>query len=271
MSLSDEHKNIRGILFDKDGTLIDFNSIWIPLAFELTNRLLAESPLPEKRRRLQRETLLKKIGVEADGSMRPGSIYASGTEEDLAETLYFSARELGCELPDYASFLASIRGEVRTYMDAHRRFIRPVPGAAQTLSALLEQGLTLGISTSDNEENTILCLRETGLLSYFHYIGCPDVRLNPKPSGDILWDFGSKFALKPEEIAVVGDTAVDIAFARQNNAGLAIGVLNGAGENGELTEAADYILPTVAEILQDGRPVWESPDEMSTTQTLPAR
>lgn len=263
MSLHDEQKSIRGILFDKDGTLIDFNSIWIPLAFELTDSLLANYRGAQHSE--YRQTLLRKIGVEMDGTMIPGSIYASGTEEELADVLYHTAQGLNISLPDYASFSSSLRGKVNTYMSTHKRSIRPVYDAEQTLAALREHGLTLGISTSDNEENTIVCLEETGLLKYFHYIGCPDDVKNPKPSGDILLDFSNRFGLKPEEVAVVGDTAVDIAFAKQNHAGLAIGVLSGAGGNEELTEKADYVLPTIAGMIHNGLPIWKHADANITT------
>jgi phosphoglycolate phosphatase len=254
--LSEKHTGIRGILFDKDGTLIEFNSIWIPLAFELTDKLLVSGSVPDPLRQAHRQTLLRKIGIDENGGMAPGSVYASGTEQELSEVLYRSAGELELTLPDYNSFFDSIHRDVTDYMEAHRHSIYPVPKAAQTLAALRELGLILGISTSDSEENTRLCLEETELLPYFHYIGCPSASLNPKPAGDILLDFSSQFGLLPEEVAVVGDTAVDVAFAKRNHAGLAIAVTNGAGGHDELARKADYILPGISGLLSGGQPIW---------------
>ena len=258
--MSEIHTGIRGILFDKDGTLIDFDSIWIPLAFELTDRLLANGSVPAPLREAHRRTLLRKIGVDENGGMSPESVYASGTEQELAEVLYRSAGELEFALPDYGSFFASIHRDVAAYMDTHRHSISPVPKAAQTLETLRELGLILGVSTSDSEENTRLCLEETKLLPYFHYIGCPNASRNPKPSGDILLDFSSRFGILPEEVAVVGDTAVDIAFAKRNHAGLAIAVMNGAGGHDELARKADYVLPGISGLLCGGQPIWENRD-----------
>jgi len=252
--LNKQNKRIRGILFDKDGTLIDFNSIWIPLAFELTSKLFFKYQILPK----QKAVLLDRIGVSPDGNMVSGSIYASGTEDDLAKALYQSGKEMGICLPDYNFFLECIQSEVKTYMQAHRSQIRPVPHAGRTLAALKNMGLTLGISTSDNEENTRICLEETGLLKYFQYIGCPGDSKSPKPSGDILLDFSAKFGIKPEEVAVVGDTSVDIAFAKQNHAGLAIGVLSGAGNREDFKENADYVFSSIAGLLDDRLPIWEA-------------
>lgn len=255
--MSEIHTGIRGILFDKDGTLIDFDSIWIPLAFELTDKLLVNGSVPAELREEHRQTLLRKIGIDENGGMAPGSVYASGTEQELAEVLYRSAEKLRFTLPDYDSFFTDIHRDVASYMDGHRHSISPVPKASQTLAALRELGLILGVSTSDSEENTRLCLEETELLPYFQYIGCPNASRNPKPSGDILLDFSNRFGILPEEIAVVGDTAVDIAFAKKNHAGLAIAVMNGAGGHDELARKADYVLPGISGLLCGGQPIWE--------------
>lgn len=132
-------------------------------------------------------------------------------------------------------------------MTAHKSNIRSIGDAGGTLAASREKGLILGVSTSDSEENTRICLEKTGLMKYFHYIGCPDDYKRPKPSEDILMDFSAKFGVEPEEVAVVGDTSTDIAFARQNNAGLAIGVMSGAGDEGSLS-GADILLNDVNEL-----------------------
>lgn len=255
MNATDKHHKIRGILFDKDGTLIDFNSIWIPLAFELTNQLL-DSCAAEKMGSEHKKILLQRIGIRADGSVIPGSIYASGTQDDFADILYRSARELGFCLPQYDSFLEEVSNQVKSYMFTHRHFIRPVPKAYETLAALAKMGFILGVSTSDSEENTRFCLGETEMLQYFSYIGCPSRCISPKPSGDIFQDFMDRFELTPQEIAVVGDTSVDIAFAKSNHAALAIGVLNGTGKKEELSEDADILLPTIAGLIRNGDPIW---------------
>ncbi len=245
-------KRIRGILFDKDGTLIDFNSIWIPLAFNLTDKLCNQYKLVNK----DKAALLERIGIQSDGNILQNSIYASGTEEDIAEAFYIYIKELETCPTEFDSVLKYVRYEIKTYMKSHESQIQSVQDAGRTLAALRKMGLTLGVSTSDNEENTRVCLKATGLLKYFQYIGCPDDSRNPKPSGDILMDFGAKFSINPEEIAVVGDTATDIAFAKQNHAGLAIGVLSGAGYKEDFNEAADYILPSIAGMICGDSPIW---------------
>ncbi len=243
-SLKERKKRIRGILFDKDGTLIDFNTFWVPLAFELAGKLLSESKLgPE-----HRISLLGHIGIRPDGNIIQDSIYASGTLEDTAQALYLYMKEQGCRLPGIDGFKGTLEKMIRAYAMAQRSKIRSIGNVKETLSALNEKGLLLGISTSDSEENTRLCLEETELISCFRYIGCPGYSKRPKPSGDILFDFSAKFKVAPEEIAVVGDTYTDIAFARENHAGIAVGVLSGAGTAQSLS-GSDILLRDVNELV----------------------
>ena len=56
---------IKGILFDKDGTLIDFYEVWGKAAVKVAKRLCDARRMPERQRMLLRE-----MGV-ADGRVDP--------------------------------------------------------------------------------------------------------------------------------------------------------------------------------------------------------
>ena len=53
--------------------------------------------------------------------------------------------------------------------------------------------------------------------------------------------------LKPEDVAIVGDTPHDIRTGRNAGLGLCIGVLSGAGSKADLREA-DVILSSLADV-----------------------
>ena len=70
---------IRGILFDKDGTLIDVNDTWVPLYRQILMEMMGASPD-------EAEAMMEKAGLDrASGRFLPGSILAGGTTRQLVE------------------------------------------------------------------------------------------------------------------------------------------------------------------------------------------
>jgi phosphoglycolate phosphatase len=70
---------IKGILFDKDGTLIDVNGTWVPFYKYL---LAQEFGASEQ----EAEAMMEKAGYEPAGKrFLPGSVLASGTTQQLVE------------------------------------------------------------------------------------------------------------------------------------------------------------------------------------------
>jgi phosphoglycolate phosphatase-like HAD superfamily hydrolase len=73
---------IRGILFDKDGTLLDFNSIWVPAANCMIDKILYKYSKFDNT--IIRNKLLQSIGIEGENISGQG-ILASGTVFDIAD------------------------------------------------------------------------------------------------------------------------------------------------------------------------------------------
>ncbi len=63
----------------------------------------------------------------------------------------------------------------------------------------------------------------------------------------MLEQFAERFAITPKEVAIVGDTANDIKFAKQCEA-VSIGVLSGVSGKKEL-RGADYVIDSVEYLL----------------------
>ena len=69
--------------------------------------------------------------------------------------------------------------------------------------------------------------------------------------------FCNRFSLPSKEVAVVGDTLVDMDFAINSQAGLKVGVLSGTGSEEILKPKADLILGSINSIFVDDSFVWE--------------
>ncbi len=225
---------IRGILFDKDGTLVDFNRTWFGITMELAHK--AADGDEAKARAL----------VEAGGydwemeKFRGGSVVAAGTIHDIVDLWH----------PELT--LEEKRKRIRAYDDyavseGSRRAVA-IDGLRETLEALVAQGFVLGIATNDSEAGARATAEALGLTSLFTVIIGYDSVARAKPHADQLHLFAAKTALAPEAIAMVGDNAHDLEMAHAAGAGLAVGVLSGNSTLDDLGPLSDAMLGSIAEL-----------------------
>jgi phosphoglycolate phosphatase len=225
---------MRGILFDKDGTLIDFHASWSRLFRELCLDL-AEG---DGRRA---DAMLRQGGMDPEtGIVRAGSVFAAGNSVDIVNAWYpelsGTARTGMVERIDQVFYENGIRYSV------------PIPGVKETLARLAEAGMTMGVATSDGTAGTRAALAVLGMQTYLPHVFGYDSVAAPKPAPDIVFAFAEAMGAHPEEIAVIGDNTHDLEMARRAGAGAAIGVLSGTGKAEDLAPLADAILDSVRDL-----------------------
>ena len=71
--------SVKAVIFDKDGTILDFDALWVPVAIKATD-LILEKLAADK---VSPELLLDAIGVVGDTSSLEGS-FCHGTYRDMA-------------------------------------------------------------------------------------------------------------------------------------------------------------------------------------------
>ena len=81
-------EKVKAILFDKDGTLMDFHSIWIKVAEELVAECINLYELPKS----MQPTLLKEMAWRV--FVNPRSAIAAGTSLDVAKGFVSILRHL---------------------------------------------------------------------------------------------------------------------------------------------------------------------------------
>ena len=86
---------IRGILFDKDGTLVDFFSLWLKAALEVTPAFLRENNLDDNAQ--MTDYVLRAMGVE-DGKVDPKGALAYKSYQEIAEDICRALEEKGIVL-----------------------------------------------------------------------------------------------------------------------------------------------------------------------------
>lgn len=237
---------IKGILFDKDGTLLEFDKTWRPIALEVIKRIKARYGLDG----FYQEKLGEAIGLFDSYIDSIGSL-SSGTNKDVAMD-FLSVCSFIEDKEEFISWSTATFNEVAATFPFYT-----VEGAKNIMSRLKERGIVIGLATADTLTNAEVFLRKSGLLPYFDFIGADDGIVKPKPDSAYMVSFCNRFSLPSKEVAVVGDTLVDMDFAINSQAGLKVGVLSGTGSEEILKPKANLILGSINNIFVDDSFVWE--------------
>lgn len=225
---------IKAVLFDKDGTLVDFERTWLAVAEAMA---LAAA----RGDRAEADRLLDLSGFDrARRCFLPDSVFAAGTNAEIVALWYPGMSPVEQRERTLAfNVFTAVEGAARAVA---------LPGVTEAIGKLHESGLRLGVATNDSTEGARLTLAALGLAEKFDAAYGYDAVANPKPAADPVHAFAAATGLSPEAILVAGDNGHDMAMARAAGAGLAVGVLSGNGTRGTLAPLADAVLASVAEL-----------------------
>jgi phosphoglycolate phosphatase len=223
---------IRAILFDKDGTLVDFQRTWGPAVQAVMQRLSSGD-----RAAYERLVAASRF-VEAEQRFLPDSpLIAEPTS--VYGALWATA--LGHQAN--AEFFAEID---RLLCDATTRHLAAIGDPKTLLAALAARGYRLGMITNDAEITARAHARKLGLDRYLEFVAGYDSGFGAKPDPGPVLGFAQAVGVAPSETAVIGDSVLDLAAARAAGA-IAIGVLTGPAPSEVLAPHADALLTSAAE------------------------
>jgi phosphoglycolate phosphatase len=224
------NRTIKGIVFDKDGTLFDFQATWGAWS---RGFILEESGGDAG----LMDRLAEALGYDlATNSFHPHSVVIAHTTEIVADTI----------LP----LLPGVsKSDLLARMDARAVSAPQVEAAplAAVLGRLRAMGIMLGVATNDTEAPARAHLSAAGVDVLFDFIAGSDSGFGGKPAPGQLLAFAQSVGLAPQECAMVGDSLHDLHAARA--AGMvAVGVLSGMAGADTLGPEADFVLGSIADL-----------------------
>ena len=223
--------SIRGLLFDKDGTLFDFEKTWN----SWTSRILTEV---SKQSDVSISALADAIDFDLKtGKLLPQSIVIAGTHRQVTAALHTKLSNWDFE--HLESYLLDYVIKTRQY---------EVVPLQKYFRKLKSEGLLLGVMTNDAERGAQAHLAAAGIFDLLDFVAGSDTGFGCKPAPEPLLAFAKITGLKPDEIAMVGDSLHDLQAAQAAGM-MRVAVLTGVATEDELKKHADLVLPSIANLL----------------------
>jgi phosphoglycolate phosphatase len=224
---------ISGILFDKDGTLLDFAKSWEPV-----NRRAAHYAADGDRDLADR--LMRACGMDPEtGETTGDSLFAASSTGEIAAGMIEAGSTHTLEDLVHHFDLFFLEGAANAV---------PLADLQKVFLGLRARGLKLGIASSDNEASIRRMAEGQHLLPMLDYIAGYDSGHGVKPNPGMIEGFSRACGIALSEIAMVGDNAHDMHMARNAKAGLAVGVLTGTSGAATLSPFADHVVGSIEDL-----------------------
>ncbi len=227
-------ETVRAILFDRDGTLIDFDPTWVPCFSRMLETLSGgHNALLRK--------LLDASGLDRERSgFRRGALVLTHAPIDYAPLW---ADALGVDFDD--AFLSRVSALL---LESCTLAVTPFEDTVSTISALKERGLTVGLATNGTQATARKQLEALGVLPHFEFVAGYDSGFGRKPEPGQLLAFARHIGCQPDEVAMIGDSLHDMDAARAAGC-RAIAVATGAVPASELRAHSDHVIDSLAGLL----------------------
>jgi phosphoglycolate phosphatase len=229
-------RRLKGVLFDKDGTLIDLQLTWGP-AIHAAIHALAEGDAAK----LRAQAEILHFDIDAQRFHATSPIVSGATAQ------YGAAWAVALGRTDFPA----LRLEIDEICAVEcLRSLTAIGDPVAVVDALRGQGLKLGLATNDAEASARRHLDQLGLSGRMDFICGYDTGHGAKPGPGMVEAFARAIGASPSEVALVGDSLHDLDSARAAGA-VAVAVLSGIATRGDLAPHADYVLADVSEL-----PAW---------------
>lgn len=222
-----------GVLFDKDGTLIDFHLTWGPAVHATIHALADGDPAL-----VQAQAEALHFSIET-GRFLDSSPLVAGSTADYGLRW---AKALG------RTDLAVLKAEIDALTAAESlRTLTPIAETPAVFSALSGMGLRLGVATNDSERSARRQIEALGVSSFVDFIAGYDSGHGIKPGPGMVLAFADFLGAPASRVLVVGDTLHDISAARAAGA-VSVAVLSGPAERPALEPHADHVIAHIGDL-----------------------
>ena len=240
--------DISAVLFDKDGTLLDYHLTWTGINRDAA--IFAASGDPAR----AQQYLVAGGWQEETQRYRPGSMLAAGTTTEIAQLW----RDHGCAIA-----LQELAEGIDQIFARGMAAAVPVTDLRHEFTSLRAAGFKLGIASSDSAAAVAALTQRFDLVDLVDFAAGYDSGHGVKPGPGMLLAFCRAVGCDPASVAVVGDNVHDMEMAASGGAGLKIAVLTGTGTRAELEPVSHVCLASIVGLATVLATFWEAAPDRS--------
>lgn len=219
---------VRAILFDKDGTLLDFIGLWGSWSELLIGNIVMQ--LQEQYKiNASPEFLMIMLGISCDEGGKVvdydrAGLLSTGTNVQVKAQLTEHIRDLGLPAKEAERCMDECIRRTNGEID----MLRPVQARYRLVDFLdqcTSRKLPMAVVTADDTEDAIKHLEWLGIRHYFREVIGSDAVLRGKPHPDLVELACERLGISPANAAILGDTEHDMRMGRAAGAAVTIAVL----------------------------------------------
>jgi len=245
-----EHKDkkipCRLVIFDKDGTLIDFSATWVPLIRKRVAFLLKAIGRNDAD---LGAFLLRSWGIDPlSGKIDPRGPCPVSPRSDEIIIGTMALYQKGYPWDESKQWVAQAFDQADTDSDWREKVV-PIKGIQTFLSRLRTFGFYTALATSDERKDTEAILSHLAMDGLFDIVLCAGEVTPAKPHPETILAICRKLSVDPREAVMVGDSVTDMMMGKRAGVALTIGILEGGvTPKGELEKLADLVVDSVRDL-----------------------
>ncbi|WP_010267959.1 HAD family hydrolase [Paenibacillus senegalensis] len=239
----EKETTIKCVAFDKDGTLFDAFGFW--LYIDNLRKEAFASQVGEQ----YKEAWSRLMGITDTAVDHQGVLAVATTNEEIIMTAGLIYQLKAWPWVKCKQAAEEIFQTADKQMEIAQAF-KKVEGVPDIFHKLTKAGIYTGILTSDSYARTEKCMELLEVQRLLDFIVTPEKVKNGKPAPDMVHTACQQLNIQPHEMAVIGDSVVDMKMAKQAGS-LAVGIITYEGSEEVLAPEADVLITSINQIRID--------------------